>query len=729
MGALPVAVRSAAGAVGAAWRPVLRRIWASGLIMLCYVLISVWLTKGMWAAPSQHLPTTGGTVMPDVTLSAWFLRYIALAVSHGRLPALITTALNWPQGINLMWNTSLLLPGVLLAPVTLLFGPVVSLNVLLTLGFAASAASLYWVLRRWGVSHAAAAIGGALYGFSPAMRMVAEDHYHMQFAVLPPLIIDAVARLAVGRPGRFGAIRTGIWLGLLIAGQLFIAEEMLVDTALASAVVVVVLLLSRPSWLVRLRTVGPAAAGAVIAVGVALALTGHALRVQFHGPLTEIDSPWALGHFGNDPADFVRSPTGFLLYSGGFSSYLISSGQRPEEYLAFLGWPLLVLIVLAAIYSWRDLRARAAAVCWAVLDVFSVGGHRVTLGPWLIPGGDMPWRFMERLPIVGQIVPDRLSIVADGAAAALLAFTIDRIWSRAPARHPRKRRVRRWLGLAFSGLGRLVPDRMRIRPARPAWLSLASLRHALILRLRMPRSRMPRLRLPQLSWLQLRRPRWLPTWLWPPGWPRRAWLRLASIPLFAIAIAPIVPLPMPAASITPVPAGWTALVDALHLRPGAPVLMLPVNAPDLMQWQAQTGSPFSIVGGYCITPAANKHAESCGGEKVSTAKELTTSRLINWLADGRKTGGPNRATIIAAMRTWRPVAVVTMPGGGIRLNRYLISFFGPPTARSAGLLGWRLDSDWQSDLPPPPQQHRHRHHPTTRVAGTVTDPRSSLPGK
>jgi len=56
-----------------------------------------------------------------------------------------------------MWNTSLLLPGVLLAPVTLLAGPQVTLTLVLTLGFAGSAASLFAVLRRWGASVTAAA--------------------------------------------------------------------------------------------------------------------------------------------------------------------------------------------------------------------------------------------------------------------------------------------------------------------------------------------------------------------------------------------------------------------------------------------------------------------------------------------------------------------------------------------------------------------------------------------
>jgi hypothetical protein len=47
--------------------------------------------------------------------------------------------------------------------------PQTSLTIVLTLGFAGPAASLFWVLRRWGASITAAALGGAVYGFSPAL--------------------------------------------------------------------------------------------------------------------------------------------------------------------------------------------------------------------------------------------------------------------------------------------------------------------------------------------------------------------------------------------------------------------------------------------------------------------------------------------------------------------------------------------------------------------------------
>jgi hypothetical protein len=152
----------------------------------------------------------------DVDLFAWYMHYAATAISHGRLPALVTTALNPPAGVSLMWNTSPLLPGMVLTPVTLLAGPQASLTVLLTLGFAGSAASLFWVLRRWGASTAAAALGGAVYGFSPALVNSGIGHYHLVLAVLPPLMIDALLRLVAGRGH---ALRTGAWLGLLAAAH------------------------------------------------------------------------------------------------------------------------------------------------------------------------------------------------------------------------------------------------------------------------------------------------------------------------------------------------------------------------------------------------------------------------------------------------------------------------------------------------------------------------------
>jgi hypothetical protein len=58
---------------------------------------------------------------------------------------------------------------------------------------------MYWLLRRHGASVLAAGLGGAVFGFSPGMLNAGMDHYGMQFAVLTPLMIEAVLSIVTGR--------------------------------------------------------------------------------------------------------------------------------------------------------------------------------------------------------------------------------------------------------------------------------------------------------------------------------------------------------------------------------------------------------------------------------------------------------------------------------------------------------------------------------------------------
>jgi len=386
------------------------------LVVCCYFIGAVALTAHLWVDPASREQLSGGR---DVDLFAWFLRYAATAVAHGHLPSLFTVAMNAPQGVNLMWNTSFLLPGVLLAPVTLLAGPQVSLTLALTAGFAGSAASLFWVLRRWGASVSAAALSGAVYGFSPAMLNAGFAHYHLQFAVLPPLIADAFLWLITGR-GR--SIRTGAWLGLLCAAQLFTGEEILVYTVLACLILVTVVAASRPREVAKRARA--AATGLAVAVAVFLLVDGRALWVQFAGPLPEHAR---LGTSRvTDPRWFV-TPSAALLFHTRASAAVTPPIVNPKaEDLVYLGWPLLCVLLIAAVVLWRDARVRAAAVTWAVLDLCALGGGNLTVGGFTWPGRLLLWHWLQGLPGLAQVLPGRFSILADGAAAAVLAFSLDR---------------------------------------------------------------------------------------------------------------------------------------------------------------------------------------------------------------------------------------------------------------------------------------------------------------
>ncbi len=394
------------------------RVTRAGCLVLSgYLVAAVLLNWRLWAGLRTMTPL-GDPGPADNDLFAWFMRYTAEAVAHGHLPALVTQALNAPRGINLMWNTSFLLPSLVMAPVTLLAGPQASLTLMLTLGYAGSAAAMWWLLRRHGASVLAGGLGGALYGFSPALLDSAVSHYNLQFAVLPPLIIEAVLRI-LGRKGRPAAV--GAWLGVLVAAQVFIEEEVLADVVIGCLLLTVVLAASHPrAALPRLRAAATAlAAGAVVA----LAVCGYGLWIQFRGPLTEHGSPFPNSKTVNSVGAFVNPSAGLVFHTASGAAYAAGHGLIGSEYLAYLGWPLLVLLVLIVIRYWGDLRVRVAGVIWAVLELLSLGGGSAVL----------PFHWLQGLPLLVEMLPDRLSILADGAAAAALAFGLDLARARASA--------------------------------------------------------------------------------------------------------------------------------------------------------------------------------------------------------------------------------------------------------------------------------------------------------
>ena len=577
------------------------------LVVCCYLAGAVAVTARLWVDPAGRAQAGDAN---DVDLFAWFVRYAATAVGHGQLPALVTSAMNAPQGVNLMWNTSFLLPGVLLAPLTLLAGPQVSLTVVLTAGFAGSAASLFWVLRRWGAGLGAAALGGAVYGFSPALVASGAGHYHLQFAVLPPLIIDAALRLLTGRSR---AVRGGVWLGLLCAAQLFTGEELLVYTVVAAVILAATVAVSHPRA-VPARTRG-AASGLAVAVLVFLLVDGYALWVQFAGPLTEHSK---LGGSLTGNLSWFVTPSAALWFHTTASAAEAASQQLAAEYVSYLGWPLIGMLVVCAVVFWRDVRVRAAAVTCAVLELCALGGGSLRVGGGVTwPGRLLPWHWLQGLPGLAQVLPWRFSILADGAAAAVLAFALDRAWA--------------------------AVSRARDGGGQPDW----------------------------------------PGWA---GW----WPRAAFTAVAVLAVLPLVPRPYHTAPVPQAPAGWDATFTRLQLPADAPVLIVPypsLRQVQVLRWQAETGQPRAMIGGYFIGPDAKGQAAfpwAIEGPQTAFAGYLSA------LSQGLHPPSPSGAEVRAAMAFWRPSAVVAVTGPQSPVARALTRLFGRPALHIGEVLSWQL---------------------------------------
>jgi hypothetical protein len=604
------------------------------LVAASYLIAAILVTILVWKDPASRI-VAGNPGDPDQ--SAWWMRYAADAIAHWHLPALITSGMNAPAGVSAMWNPSLLAPGVVLSPLTLAFGPQVSLNVLLTLGFAGSATSLYWVLRRWSVGAVAAVAGGLAYGFSPALTQSAIGHYDLQFAVFPPLIAHFAARLVTGRPagqraGRDpdGSLRAGAGLGLTAALQVLTCEELLFNTAVAvgvgllaaavSKARVVRAVIARPSGPVVGDQARRVTSGLLMAAGVFVILAGYPVWTQFAGPLAQHGSPYLIDYYKNDLYDFIEPTRLQLVHTAGSAAFAAQFPGGLAEYLGYLGWPMLVVLVWTAWSLWRMLAVRVLSVTFVVLEVFSLGGALLAGGHvhgWL----KLPWYWLEGLPLASSAIVDRFSIVADGCAAALLALAVDAAWRRASAAGP-------------------------ARPAR-----------------------------------------------------RRLLARLAVVAATCAAVVPMLPAPLPTTTVEGVPAGWAQVLTDLRVPAGGGVLTVPLATgafPTPMRWQADTGLPTDMAAGYFIGPVAGGQAY-VGGYGPS-ATELYLDHLWLEASTGSINGAglpasfaaptPQQAAAWLSQSGLTDVVAVTSPD--TPLASYLDNLLGPPASQSGGVIGWRV---------------------------------------
>lgn len=392
------------------------RLWSVAPLAL-YLALAFLLFARTWEAPTRRNIGYPG----DPPQFMWFLSWTAFALSH-HLSPLVSTYLDYPRGVNLMWNAALLWPGAVLAPVTTLLGPVFAYNLLVTLALPLSGWCAYLAIRRW-TSRAAATVGGLLFAFSPQMAAQGLVHAPVVLALTPPLVLLLLTNLLVQR--RWPAIVSGGALGVVAAAQVLTWSELLATTALLAAVgVVLAVALQRERPRIA-PYVGVVLRGALGALMTFLLIAGVPLVVEFRGP----QRIQGLLHQGNpltaDLLNFVVPTPAQLLTPPVAARLSARFATNMPEANAYLGLPLLALLVYIVI-RWR----RRPLVQWAgllatIAAVFSLGGHlRVDGHATAIP---LPWLLVARLPLMRYVMPSRLAMFVILAAGLLLAVYLDRL--------------------------------------------------------------------------------------------------------------------------------------------------------------------------------------------------------------------------------------------------------------------------------------------------------------
>ena len=383
----------------------LHRRWFSGaLVVLVYAMLGL---AALWDSLPGEASRIPRCSCGDPVLSTWFLEWVPFALLHGHNP-LFTSLINVPSGVNLAQNTMMPLLGLLVSPVTLLAGPLSSYTLLLYLAFPLSAASMFFVLRYWTGSDIAASVGGLIYGFSTFSTGQGIDHPMFSFVPLPPLIALLSYELLIRQAN--GPYRHGLLLGLLVIGQFFIEPEVLADLAIVLALGLLVLVAARWRSIAASR-VGHALKGFSFAAVVTGAVVAYPVwfmefgRQHFVGTVQPISNPYRSDLLG---------PVVPTMLEHFDPSWLSSLGETiTHEGIVqndtYIGLPLLLLAAFVTLYlrhnPWINLSAALAAAAFVL-----------SLGPKLVVDGHqtsipLPFALLAKLPLVGNILPARLSLL------------------------------------------------------------------------------------------------------------------------------------------------------------------------------------------------------------------------------------------------------------------------------------------------------------------------------
>lgn len=409
------------------------------------------VTHPQWAQLGQ-----GGT---DPNFYVWALRWWPYAIGHGLNP-LHSAQVQVPAGADLAWVTTVPPLALIASPITVIFGPVVSFNLLAAVSLPASAWAAFVLCRRVTGKFWPALSGGAVFGFSNfEASHVVSGQLNPSFSLLLPLMAYLVvlwwdetisARLFTGL------------LALTMTAQFYLFLE----TFAQMTVMLAVALLAGYALCDRSRRPTVTRLGKLIGLAYLLAIAAG--------------SPYLWSTLSHIPSGFSRSPARAsldLLGLVAFSrhnvlglTWLMRHGPPHTAWRVggYVGIPLLVVAAVSAVFTWSRKITRFLTIMLLAVIVAALGpavradGHRLF---------GLIWKTLWYLPLARSALPVRLMVFA----FLTLALTVA-VWLAGPSTRPW---VRWLLALpAVAGIiANLLPLPLNAGPGVPPLIATGEYRH------------------------------------------------------------------------------------------------------------------------------------------------------------------------------------------------------------------------------------------------------------
>ncbi|HEV2374349.1 MAG TPA: hypothetical protein VGS19_19595 [Streptosporangiaceae bacterium] len=356
------------------------------LLLACYLTAGVALTWPRALYLAGRLPATrdsGGYV--------WGFWWVAQQVSHAGNPW-FTTDLAAPVGAQLAYHTLMPLPGLLMTPVTLVFGPSATYNLLSIACPGLLCYAMYRAARLW-LPTVDAIAAGAFFGLSYSLAWRSWYEVNLALgAVFLPMALEAAVRLS-RRPGP----RRAVVLGVVVAAALLTDQE--------SAVLAVVLAgLALLPWLWRQPTAAKLGlvllAGAVAVVAASpqiIAMAGQSATGGASIPRYDLTQSY-VGSGSSLVQLFAPSPrlAGYGL--GGLASFYYKG--RAAMVVTGYGTTLTLAALAGLAVAWRRRAARLLGMLWLGCSLLALGPV-----PWIYTGHSTPLAARWHNALVSMAMP------------------------------------------------------------------------------------------------------------------------------------------------------------------------------------------------------------------------------------------------------------------------------------------------------------------------------------
>jgi hypothetical protein len=355
----------------------------------------------------------------DPLIQMWALAWWPHALFSG-VPSMITPAVWAPGGYNLAWTTSIPGPSLALAPITRVFGPIVSYNILCLLSPALAAFSMFVLCQYLTDQFWPAMLGGYLFGFSQYVLAHLLGHIFLLLIFPIPLAIYLVLLRLSQRVNRTAFLA---WLVILLLFEFLSSIELFATTVVFGAGALIM------SGLIYRGAIAREIGYVAIEIGCAYLVTAVLatpyLFYVFAGGVPAPINPSSV--YSNDLLAFVV-PTRLLYVSRAFGQ--VVRRFVGAETAAYLGPGVWIILVLYIVACWPTQAGKILILSLAFIGLMSLGPvllvDRVARGP-------APWRVFSGLPLIDQALPGRFGMYFFLVAAVITSLYLSRpisFWSK-----------------------------------------------------------------------------------------------------------------------------------------------------------------------------------------------------------------------------------------------------------------------------------------------------------